>query len=149
MPIFQYSFTVAATQDAVSAFHHHTSALKTLSPPPMFVQLHKIEPLAEGSTSKFTLWLGPLPIRWTAVHSNVTAAGFTDTQTEGPAQKWVHTHTFQPLSKTETEVQEYIDYEHGRGFWGVMTRLLFAKPGLYLMFTYRMLRTRWALRKSS
>ena len=147
MQTFDFSFTVPAPLTAVKEFHYSTSALKTLTPPPMIVQLHDIEPMGEGSVSKFTLWFGPLPIHWTAVHSNVSDHGFTDTQAEGPAKSWSHTHTFTPISDKETKVSEHIEYEHGNGFWGVMTRLLFAKPNLYIMFTYRKLRTRWALNR--
>jgi hypothetical protein len=44
-----------------------------------------MEPLAEGSISDFTLWFGPLPIRWTARHSHIDPLhGFTDTQVRGP-----------------------------------------------------------------
>ncbi len=143
MPVFDYSFTVPASLEAVRAFHGDTSALKRLTPPPTIVQLHAIEPLAEGSVSRFTLWVGPLPLRWTAVHRNVSPRGFTDVQTEGPARKWEHTHTFVPVSATVTEIREHIEYEHKRGFWGVVTRLLFSKPNLTLMFAYR----RWATRR--
>ena len=48
MPVFDYSFTVDAPLAAVRDFHHDTSALKRLTPPTTIVQLHSIEPLAEG-----------------------------------------------------------------------------------------------------
>jgi ligand-binding SRPBCC domain-containing protein len=147
MPVFDYRFTVAAPLAAVRDFHRDTSALKRLTPPPTFVQLHAIEPLAEGSVSRFTLWVGPLPLRWKAVHRGVTDRGFTDVQAEGPAAKWEHTHSFVPLDDRTTEIREHIEYEHKRGFWGVVTRILFSKPNLYAMFTYRMLVTRWFLRR--
>jgi ligand-binding SRPBCC domain-containing protein len=146
MPVFDYSFTVAAPLAAVRDFHRHTSALKTLTPPPTIVQLHSIEPLAEGSVSRFTLWVGPLPLRWTAVHRNVSDRGFTDIQAEGPARKWEHTHTFVPLSDTSTEIREHIEYEHRNGIWGLVTRLLFSWPNLTFMFGYRAWATRRALR---
>jgi len=111
------------------------------------VQLHSIEPLAEGSVSRFTLWVGPLPLRWKAVHRGVSDRGFTDVQAEGPARKWEHTHSFVPLDDSTTEIREHIEYEHKTGFWGIVTRILFSKPNLYLMFTYRMLVTRWFLRR--
>ena len=80
MPVFDYAFTVRAPLARVAEFHRDTRALQRLSPPPMFVQLHRLEPLAEGSVAEFTLWLGPLPLRWRAVHSNVDPlGGFTDT----------------------------------------------------------------------
>jgi ligand-binding SRPBCC domain-containing protein len=148
MPTFDYSFTVNAPLSAVQAFHSDTSALKRLTPPPTIVQLHSIEPLAEGSVSKFTLWVGPLPLRWTAVHRNVSPRGFTDVQASGPAARWEHTHTFTPLDAATTRIDEHIQFEHKPGFWGVVTRLLFSQPNLLLMFTYRKLATRWYLRSA-
>ena len=147
MPIFDFTFTVPASLAAVRDFHHDTSALKRLTPPPTIVQLGDIEPLGEGSVSRFTLWVGPLPLRWKAIHRAVSEYGFTDVQAEGPARKWEHTHTFKPLAAT-TEIQEHIEYEHKRGFWGIVTRFLFARPNLFLMFTYRKYVTRWYLRRS-
>ncbi|TWT57722.1 hypothetical protein KOR42_10880 [Thalassoglobus neptunius] len=146
MPTFDFTFTVDSPLKAVREFHHDTSALKRLTPPPTIVQLQEIEPLAEGSVSKFTLWVGPLPLRWTALHQNVTDHGFTDIQTEGPAKKWEHTHTFRELAHNQTEVNEHIVYEHKRGFWGIVTRILFSRPSLYTMFTYRKLVTQKALK---
>ena len=145
MPVFDFKFTVRAPLKAVQEFHQDTSALKRLTPPPTIVRLHKIEPLGEGSVSRFTLWVGPLPLNWTAVHKHVAKTGFTDIQSEGPARKWEHTHTFTPIGDDETEIHEHIEYEHKSGFWGLVTRILFAKPNLYLMFSYRKLVTRWHL----
>lgn len=143
MPIFDFSFRVPASLEAVRQFHHDTSALKRLTPPPTIVQLHEIEPLAEGSVSRFTLWVGPIPLHWTAQHRNVTDHGFTDIQVKGPAQKWEHTHTFVPLDEKQTEIREHIEYEHFPGSRGLLTRVLFAKPNLYFMFSYR----RWVTRR--
>ena len=142
MPVFDYRFKVRASLKAVQAFHHDTSALKRLTPPPTIVQLHEIEPLSEGSVSRFTLWVGPLPLRWTAVHKNVSPNGFTDIQSEGPAKRWEHTHTFTPVNERETEIHEHIEYEHKSGLEGLISRFLFARPNLYAMFTYRKLVTR-------
>jgi ligand-binding SRPBCC domain-containing protein len=147
MPIFEYRFTVQAPLSVVRDFHRDTSALKRLTPPPTIVQLHEIEPLSEGSVSKFTLWVGPLPLHWTSVHRGVSDQGFTDVQSEGPAKKWEHTHAFVPPSEHATEIDEHIEYEHKKGVWGVITRVLFARPNLYLMFHFRKLSTRWHLRQ--
>ncbi len=149
MPVFDYCFTVRAPIEAVRHFHRDTSALKRLTPPPTIVQIHSVEPLAEGSISRFTLWVGPLPLHWTAIHKNVSDRGFTDVQQEGPAAKWEHTHTFVPLTSDSTEIREHIEYEHKPGGWGLVTRLLFSRPNLYFMFSYRMLATRWHLRRQS
>jgi ligand-binding SRPBCC domain-containing protein len=145
MPVFDYAFTVDAPVATVRDFHHDTSALKRLTPPPTIVQLHAIEPLGEGSVSTFTLWVGPLPLRWRAVHRNVTDRGFTDVQASGPAAKWEHTHSFVPLADGTTEIREHIEFEHKRGFWGLVTRVLFSRPNLLLMFAYRAWITRRCL----
>jgi ligand-binding SRPBCC domain-containing protein len=148
MPVFDYRFIVHASLEEVRRFHGDTSALKRLTPPPTIVQLHEIEPLAEGSVSRFTLWFGPLPLRWTAVHRDVSERGFTDVQAAGPAGKWEHTHTFVPLAPDVTEIREHIQYQHQDGPWGIVTRILFARPNLYLMFTFRKYATRWYLRRA-
>ena len=144
MPVFDFVFEVNAPLLVVQAFHHNTSALKQLTPPPTIVQIQSVEPLAEGSVSRFTLWVGPLPLRWTAIHKNVSGNGFTDIQQSGPAKKWAHTHTFTEIDATHTRVNEHIEYEHKRGFWGLVTRLLFSYPNLYFMFCYR----RWITNKA-
>jgi ligand-binding SRPBCC domain-containing protein len=147
MPVFEFKFRVLASLDAVRDFHRDTSALKRLTPPPTIVQLHEVEPLAEGSISRFTLWVSLLPLRWTAVHCGISENGFTDIQSEGPAKKWEHTHTFTQVGAEMTEIQEHIEYEHKLGYRGLITRLLFARPNLYLTFTYRKMATRWYLRR--
>ncbi len=145
MPVFEYSFTVRAPVEAVARFHQDTRALRRLSPPPMFVQLHRVEPLGEGSVSEFTLWLGPLPLRWQAVHSDVDPTrGFTDTQARGPLRRWRHTHRFEPVDETTTRVTEYVEYDHADGLSGAFTRLLFAPAALRGLFGYR----RWVTRRA-
>ncbi len=148
MPVFDTSFTVPAPLQKVAEFHRDTRALKRLTPPPVFVQIHSMEPLAEGSRSVFTMWFGPLPLRWTAIHSNVdTMHGFTDTQEKGPLQSWQHTHHFEAIDERTSQVTEHIVYSHKSGWWGIFTRLAFAPLGLKLMFAYRAVVTRLACQR--
>lgn len=147
MPVFDFQFDVDAPQAVVAELHRDTSALKKLTPPPTIVQLRKVEPLGEGSVSEFTLWVGVLPLRWKAVHQDVGPGGFTDVLEEGPAKSWKHTHSFVALDEDSTRIEEHIEYEHKRGFWGVVTRILFSKINLYLMFTYRKIATRIWLKR--
>ena len=148
MPNFTYRFHVNAPVTAVSAFHHDTSVLKTLTPPPIFAQIHRFDPLGDGAVAEFTLWFGPLPVRWQAIHSEVSERGFTDTQVSGPLQSWQHRHRFIPVSEERTRIEERIEYSHHDGRRGLLSRLLFAKPGLYLLFTARQMITRWHLEYS-
>ena len=147
MPIFDYTFTVDAPLTAVSAFHHDTRVLKTLTPPPMFVTVHKFEPLGEGSIGEFTLWVGPIPLHWRAIHSNVSENGFTDTQERGPLKFWQHTHRFTAVSPITTQIHEHVEYSYHSGLRGLLTRLLFNNFGLYFLFTARKIITRRAVKK--
>ncbi|MGH2593536.1 MAG: SRPBCC family protein, partial [Anaerolineae bacterium] len=138
MPTFDFTFAVRAPLAAVAEFHRDTRALKRLTPPPIFMQLHRVEPMAEGSISDFTLWLGPVPLRWVAVHSNVDPQrGFTDTQASGPLRRWQHTHIFSAEGSDVTRVKEHIEYEHHGGVRGLFSRLFFGRMGLLAVFTYR------------
>jgi ligand-binding SRPBCC domain-containing protein len=138
MPVFDYRFTVPTNIKAVAAFHSSSLALRKLSPPPVVVKIHLAEPLQEGSRSEFTMWIGPLPIRWLAVHSQVhPLTGFTDRQERGPMLRWQHTHRFEALGEKQTLVHERIEYEHQPGWPGWLTRVLFSPLGLRGMFAYR------------
>jgi ligand-binding SRPBCC domain-containing protein len=142
MPVFDYTFDVDAPVEIVSAFHHDTSVLKTLTPPPIFAQIHEFEPMGEGSLADFTLWFGPFPVHWIARHSDVSVNGFTDTQVEGPLKAWRHTHRFSEIAPGRTRVHEHIEYEYADGFKGILNRLMFGRPGLVGLFTARKLITR-------
>jgi ligand-binding SRPBCC domain-containing protein len=137
MQTFDYRFTVNAPVAAVSAFHFEPGILKALTPPLMIMQVHRFDPLAEGSIGEFTMWMGPIPVRWKAEHSGVSEIGFTDTQVAGPMKHWAHTHRFNEVDANTTEVHEHIEYEHYGGLKGIWSRMLFPKIGLTALFTIR------------
>lgn len=141
MPKFEYTFEVDAPVEAVSAFHSDTSVLKKLTPFPMIVQIDEFEPLGEGSEAKFTIWAGPLPLRWHSVHSDVSVNGFTDTQLSGPLKSWQHKHQFEAMPDGRTRVRESITYEHDTGLRGLISRIGFSSLGLTGLFTARKLLT--------
>jgi len=149
MPTFDYTFIVKASLEAVSNFHHSTEVLKTLTPPPVFVRLHRFEPLGEGSLAEFTMWFGPLPLRYKVVHNDVSRNGFTDTQLEGPLRRWQHSHRFEEIAPHLTRVHEYIEYDYKGGWRGLFSRLLFGRLGLTLLFTARKLITRRHLERQA
>ena len=148
MAVFKAQAVISAPVEAVAEFHYRPGAMKRLTPPPIVVQLHRAEPLANGSRTDFTLWFGPLPFRWLAVHSRVDRrSGFTDTQQLGPLKRWVHAHHWKATGPTTTLLEDTITYEHYRGLRGLLTRLLFAPPLLAGMFAYRHWVTRRAVKK--
>jgi ligand-binding SRPBCC domain-containing protein len=138
-----HHFTVNASLAAVAAFHQDSRALRQLTPPPMWAQFHQVDPLAEGSVADFTMWIGPLPVRWTAVHTQVAPNGFTDTQQRGPFKTWQHRHTFQEINERTTVVIDQIEAEPGN----LISRFMWLT--LPILFAYRAWRTKRALRKTS
>jgi len=147
MNIFTHTFQVNATLQAVADFHRSTNALKRLTPFPMIVQIHRVDPLGEQSISEFTLWFGPFPIRWVALHVNVDPLhGFTDIQTRGPLLFWKHSHSFESISEEVTRIHERIVYKHHPGLKNIWTRLPYAPWMLRVLFLYRSLVTRRALK---
>ena len=146
MPTFKTSFTVNAPVEAVSQFHSRTDILKRLTPPPLFVQIHDFGEMREGMVADFTMWFGPVPVRWQAEHINVSETSFTDVQRVGPLETWAHTHTFSAETPTTTCVHEHIEYTHPAGWRGLLTRAMFGHLGLVGLFQYRKLITRWSLR---
>lgn len=150
MPTFNHTFQVRAPLRAVADFHRSTHALKRLTPFPMVAQLHRVDPLGEGSISEFTLWFGPFLMRWTARHNHVDALrGFTDEQTSGPLLRWRHKHVFKAVSGGLTQVNDQIEYQHRPGLRHAWTRLLYSPPMLRVLFAYRAWATRRALKNQS
>ncbi|MFN9720912.1 MAG: SRPBCC family protein [Planctomycetota bacterium] len=137
MSLFESRFIVDAPLATVSAFHFQTGILKRLTPPMTWMQVHRFEPLANGSIADFTIWMGPIPVHWVAEHSEVTATRFIDIQIFGPMKSWKHTHTMTAINATQTEVHDHIVYEHHQGLRGVWSRLLFPVPALKALFLFR------------
>lgn len=142
MNIFQHQFTVPASLRDVAAFHASRDAFRLLVPPGMILQIHRQDPLANESVNEFTMWMGPVPIYWKAVHSDVTDTGFVDNQTAGPMRSWIHRHTYKQTKDNQTVIVDRIEYEHESGWRGIRSRLLFTRLGLRLLFAWRTSATR-------
>jgi ligand-binding SRPBCC domain-containing protein len=148
VPALEWVTHVPASEEEVARFHAAPRVIRRLTPFVIPMSLHRMDPLGEGSISEFTLWFGPIPVRWTALHVDVDLrGGFTDVQTAGPFPLWRHTHRFRPSPDGGTNIVEHIDYRHGRGGASLLTRLLFSRPMLWLLFTYRSLMMRLSLRR--
>ncbi|MCH2201103.1 MAG: hypothetical protein MK102_03975 [Fuerstiella sp.] len=144
--IFEHLFIVPAPVAEVAAFHYLSGAFRRLVPPGLLVQVHQQEPLADNSIVEFTMWLGPLPVFWKAVHSEVSDTGFVDTQVAGPMKSWIHHHRFERLSNSETAVVDQINYEHFTGWRGIRSRCLFTRGSLKILFAWRAYATRVGVR---
>jgi uncharacterized protein (TIGR01777 family) len=145
---YQHSFMVKATKDKVASFHQNTKVLKNLTPFPIIVQFKQVEPVGEGTRTIFTLWFGPIPVKWEAVHHDFNLPdGFSDTQTEGPFVSWHHRHTFKEMDENHTMVIDDINAVFGKGlFAGIISRFMWVT--LPILFAYRAWKTRRSIEKT-
>lgn len=135
--VFEHRFEVDAPIDVVRDFHGSTAALEVLTPPGAMVKVHDGGELQEGLVVRFTMWLGPIPVEWTARHENVGPDGFVDVMVSGPMAYWRHTHSFIATASGTTQVVDRIEYAHPEGMGGIKTRVLFGKPALGVLFGHR------------
>lgn len=139
---------INTTQQALEAFHEDPKALGKLTPPPIFMQLHRDDrtSLTEGEL-EFTLWFGPIPLRWRVRHEpGPTEHSFADRMISGPMGYWRHEHIFEDSGEKATLIDR-VTLAHKPGLPGLLTRLAFDGIPLRILFFYRHLRTRMALEK--
>jgi ligand-binding SRPBCC domain-containing protein len=116
--------------------------MPAITPPPMIVRVHRApERLGSGDEMDFTLWAGPIPLRWVARIDQASQTGFTDRQLRGPFAGWVHRHNFARVSDSETDVVDDVEVELSRR---PLRRAVGAAMwlGLPLLFAYRGWKTR-------
>jgi ligand-binding SRPBCC domain-containing protein len=142
---YEHRFRVRAPLAAVADFHSRSASMPAITPPPMIVRVHAAPArLGEGDEMDFTLWAGPIPLRWAAKIEEVSPAGFTDRQLRGPFAAWAHRHTFVRVTDEITEVVDEVQAEVKRHpFWGPVGLLMWA--GMPALFAFRGWKTRLLL----
>jgi len=146
---YRHSFTVSAPLEQVWEFHRTSASLGAITPRILLLRnLEAPEILGEGSTMSFTLWLGPLPVRWQARIENISPAGFDDVQVKGPFQIWVHAHRFEALTNGRCLVHDHVHFKlKAHPVWGPVGALM--ALGLPLLFAFRARTTKSLLRRST
>ncbi len=149
MRTFRHRFRVRASLAEVGAFHRRSASMGAITPPPVYAQVQRAPAeLGEGDEMAFTLWLGPLPIRWLARIEDVSPVGFTDRQLEGPFQTWDHRHGFVAVNERVTDVYDTVTVAFkndllsrivGIGMW----------LNLPILFAFRGWKTRRLLEKAA
>lgn len=139
---YQHRFTVNAPLAEVVAFHSQAASMGDITPPPILVRVHAAPArLSEGDQMDFTMWLGPLPVRWVAQIEQVTPTSFVDRQVRGPFASWEHLHTFQPVDAHTTIVLDRVTATlKPDWFWKAVGMSMWA--GLPILFAYRGWKTR-------
>ncbi len=145
---FEHRFRVQASVEDVAAFHSQSASMAAITPPPMIVRVHSAPAvLKSGDQMDFTLWAGPIPIRWVACIENASADGFTDRQIKGPFGSWQHRHAFERVDRRTTEVVDRVEATYSEHpFWAVIGRLMWF--GMPLLFAFRARRTRALLERA-
>ena len=139
---YQHRFTVDAPLDEVAHFHSQSASMGAITPPPILVRLHSAPAiLDDGAEMEFTMWLGPLPIRWRARIEQKSDTGFVDRQISGPFAQWEHLHTFVPIDVVRTEIVDQVTAQlSSHWFWQFVGINMWF--GLPILFAYRGWKTR-------
>ena len=139
---YSHRYRVKAPQAAVADFHRRPLALAGITPPPIVVRLRRApRALVQGADVEFTIWLGPLPVRWLARIEESSPTGFVDRQIDGPFRRWRHRHQFVPVDDATTEVVDEVEAALScHPLWGPVGLAMWL--GLPLVFAYRQRRTR-------
>ena len=149
-PANAHTFTkksvMKTTSDKMMQFHQDPKALSKLTPPPIFMQLHRDDRTSiEEGEIEFTLWFGPIPFRWIARHEQgPTSSSFADRMIKGPMAYWRHEHIFTEVAGG-VELTDQVTLAHNSGLMGILTRLMFDGIPLRILFFYRHLRTKMAI----
>lgn len=140
--VFEKRSVFKTTLAQLEAFHQDPTAFAKLTPPPIFMQLHEDRrtSITDGEI-EFTLWFGPIPVRWVARHAALDEGiGFRDYQVRGPLAYWSHEHIMEAVTGGAA-LTDRITFAHHRGLRGVLTRLMFDGIPLRILFAYRHWRT--------
>lgn len=128
---FQHSTLINAPVEVVWGFHERPNILELLTPPWQPMQVIRREGgLEVGAISELRIFLGPISLRWIAVHIECEKYRlFTDTQQEGPMNSWVHRHQFRE-EDGKTRLTDTIEFALPGGRlvewlagWWVLTQL--------------------------
>ena len=97
--------------------------------------------MADGDAMAFTMWLGPIPVRWVARVEGVSGSGFADHQERGPFEAWTHRHTFVKEDEDTTRIEDEVEARlKQHPLWRPAGPAMWL--GLPLLFTYRGWKTR-------
>jgi ligand-binding SRPBCC domain-containing protein len=135
---FQFSSVINAPVETVWKFHERKDILDILTPPWQPVQIIRREGgLGVGAMTEFRIFLGPIPVKWVALHIECEEYHFfTDSQTEGLLQSWLHRHEFM-AENGHTRLTDTIKYELPGGILAEFLLGWWVNSRLQEMFRYR------------
>jgi ligand-binding SRPBCC domain-containing protein len=130
---------VAASAEALFAWHEEPAAFQRLTPPgePVTV-LRQVGGIRDGAQVSVRVGVWPFALRWDLEHRDYRqGASFTDVQRRGPFRSWRHVHTMTPLGADRCQLEDRIEYELPGGVLGDVVARLIVEPRLRRLFDYR------------
>lgn len=145
---YHHRFEVKAPLAEVAQFHRLSASMGAITPPPVLVRVHHApEVLKDGDEMDFTMWLGPLPVRWVARIEDVTSSGFVDRMLRGPFSSWVHHHRFVGVDTQTIAVEDHVEVTlSSHPFWKLVGGFMWVN--LPVLFAYRGFKTRRLLSRA-
>lgn len=130
---------IAASPEAVFAFHESPGALERLTPPWEKVRVVESDgSLKPGSRVVLESRLGPIPLKWVAVHTEYEPPHlFADQQESGPFAHWHHQHHILDDGAGGTILRDEIEYRLPLGALGRLLGSRLVRKKLERMFDYR------------
>lgn len=131
--------TIKATPDIVFRFYESPGALVHLIPP--WEKMEVVESagsLEPGSRVVLLGRVGPIPIRWEAIHTEYDPPHlFADRQESGPFSKWYHRYCFNDDGHGGTILRDEVEYALPLGCVGRWLGGGIIRQKLDQMFEYR------------
>ena len=142
---FERSCELPVSAAEAFAWHGRPGALPRLTPPWERVTVESATGgIGAGAEVVLKLNLGPVPLRWHALHTAYEDRGenggmFRDVQTSGPFAFWEHTHTVAPAGgdPTKSVLTDFVRHLPPGGALGKTLGAGFAENKLAAMFAYR------------
>ena len=139
-----------ASRSALAAWHFSDGAINRLLPPWQDVRIEKNEPLCDGSRTVLGLKVGPMRIRWVAVHEQVKPGEqFVDRSVQGPFKHWVHEHSFLDKGALQSDLRDSVEYQLPLSVISDLFMGWKIRSDLAQMFAFRHRRTRDDLARHS
>lgn len=123
-------------QDELFSFFSDAYNLAEITPPWLDFQMLTPAPIEMkvGTLIDYRLKLRGVPIRWQSEITDWSPPHtFTDQQRRGPYRRWIHTHTFVPVSDG-TLVRDEVEYAV---FGGRLIQKCLVAPDIEKIFAYR------------
>ncbi len=110
--IFSKRSTIDAPVEEVFNWHARPGSIERLSPPwdPLEV-IERTGGIEKGAEVVLGMKAGPIPYKWHAKHIVFEENRcFADTQTKGPFSEWTHYHSFKAYGKTQSILEDKIEF---------------------------------------